>query len=101
MSANTDGRPDKPLHTPQRRDRAIRLRRRITTTLAASGVGTVAAFGFLAATHSSGAAVATSPAPASSSSSTSATPAPTVAAATANPTATAAPTSAAVTGGSG
>jgi hypothetical protein len=98
-------------HAAQRRDRAQRLHRRITRTVAATGVGTVAAFGVLAANHNAGtAAVAATPAassasaaatPSASSSGSAANTVPTIAPATAAPTAAAAPTAQAVTGGSG
>jgi hypothetical protein len=106
-----------PVHAALRRDRAQGLRRRITTAVAATGAGTVAAFGVLAAGHNAGTAVVTiataaktnptvaatssASATSSSSSSSAATATPTIAAATAAPTAAAAPTAQAVTGGSG
>ncbi|MDQ6857295.1 MAG: hypothetical protein M3Z57_09510 [Candidatus Dormibacteraeota bacterium] len=99
----------------QRRDRAQRLRRRITATVAATGVGAVATFGILAADHNAGAAAVASTTAGSAATAAPAAAAPTVVAATAAPTAvtptmapataapttTAAPTAQAVTGGSG
>jgi hypothetical protein len=106
-TGRTHMNPPRPT-TPADRDRALRLRRRVTTAVGAGSVGAIAVFGVLAAGHASGVATvagttttsATSTAAASSTSASATTSSPTIAAATAAPTATSTPTAQAVTGGS-
>jgi hypothetical protein len=99
-----------PRINAHRRDRALRLRKRITASVMATGAGSMAVFGFLAAGRAAGstpvasttgttstttATSTSSSAVSGSGSAMSATPSATTA-----PTATAAPTAQAVTGGS-